>query len=135
MPSTNIHEFEFAYVCVCPEGVARKYDFSIRLSHKKGACSNRVCVPLFHEAASGCSFVLHVIDYMVTLLCFMRRGGPAKKLYKLMTLREYEYLEFIRRKNLVLYGEVLGSMKKERFEEDQRANSYHPMKSTDNSVY
>ena len=48
----------------------------------------------------------------VTFFSDFRTRGPAgKKLYKALSFRELEYLEFIRKKNILLYGEVLEKLR------------------------
>ena len=48
------------------------------------------------------------------------------QVYKKITLRESEYLEFIRRKNLVKYGEILELLAKDRLT-DKNYMPLHPM--------
>ena len=46
--------------------------------------------------------------YVICFYHFRSRGGSAgKKLYKILTFRQLEYLVFIRKNNILLYGEVL----------------------------
>jgi len=54
--------------------------------------------------------VINLAGHMITVACFLREGSPAKKIYKVLSLRECEYLTFIRRKNIPLYGEVLSKL-------------------------
>lgn len=60
-------------------------------------------------------FVIQIVDHILTISCFLRQGTAARKMYKRVTIRECEYLEFIRRKNLSLYGEVIRLLKEDRF--------------------
>lgn len=39
-----------------------------------------------------------------------------RKMYNLLTLRECEYLEYIRRKDMPLYGKVIQKLKDERYD-------------------
>ena len=39
------------------------------------------------------------------------RGPSGNKLFKALSFRELEYLEFLRKKNIILYGEVLDKLK------------------------
>lgn len=61
-------------------------------------------------AISIAGVVINLAGHMVTVACFLREGSPAKKIYKMVSLRECEYLTFIRRKNIPLYGEVLSKL-------------------------
>jgi len=70
---------------------------------------------VFGIVVSVVGLVIQLIDHIMTIACFARGGSPAIKIYKKLTLRECEYLEFIRRKNLALYGEVIRKLKDERF--------------------
>ena len=50
--------------------------------------------------------------YVTCFYHFRSRGGSAsKKLYKILTFRQLEYLVFIRKKNILLYGEVLEKLR------------------------
>lgn len=51
--------------------------------------------------------ILNVGGHFIAMACFLRDGNPTKGINKILTLRECEYLTFIRRKNIPLYGEVL----------------------------
>lgn len=54
-------------------------------------------------------------DYIMTATCFVNQGEPARKMFGKLTLRECHYLEFIRKKNLPLYGEVIQKLKGDRY--------------------
>lgn len=58
-------------------------------------------------AISIAGLIINLTGHVITLACFLKDGSPAKKVYKHLSLRECEYLTFIRRKNIPLYGEVL----------------------------
>ena len=61
--------------------------------------------------------VANVTGHMSTLLCFSSAWAkrlPKTQMVKVMTLREAEYLTYIRKKNLVVYGEVLRKLKQQR---------------------
>jgi len=56
-----------------------------------------------------------LVDYFMTATCFLKGGGDtSRNMYNRLTLRECQYLEFIRKKNLALYGEVIQQLKAER---------------------
>lgn len=53
-------------------------------------------------------FIVNIAGHVIAMVCFLRQGGrPAWKVQRVLTLRECEYLTFIRRKNIPLYGDVL----------------------------
>ena len=62
-------------------------------------------------AISIIGFIMNILGHIITVACFLRDGNPAKKIYKILTLRECEYLTFMRRKNIPVYGEVLRKLR------------------------
>lgn len=53
--------------------------------------------------------LIQVFDHLLTITCFMHQGSPeAKAVLKRLTFREFEYLEFVRKKNMELYNELHG---------------------------
>ena len=52
-------------------------------------------------------------------------------MYQVLTLRECEYLEYIRRKNMPLYGNVIQKLKEERY--DGLVNEQKPIYNGGNS--
>ena len=44
---------------------------------------------------------------------FRTKGSAGKQIYKALSFRELEYLEFIRKKNIILYGEVLEKLRED----------------------
>ena len=58
-------------------------------------------------AISIAGLIINLTGHVITMACFLKDGSPAKKVYKHLSLRECEYLTFIRRKNIPLYGEIL----------------------------
>lgn len=58
-------------------------------------------------------------------------------MYSSLTLRELEYLEYIRRKNLPLYGTVCQSLKEERYDNivNHQHNSSAPMLKGGEDIY
>jgi len=63
---------------------------------------------------------MHLIDHAITALCFMRGPVEGRRMYRKLTLRECQYLEYVRRKNLPLYGNILQKLKKGSNEEKKR---------------
>ena len=45
---------------------------------------------------------------------YMGRSSPKKIICRVLTLRESEYLQFIKKKDMVMYGEVLRKLKQQR---------------------
>jgi len=58
--------------------------------------------------------VANLSAHIGTLLCFSPKSIAKKQMIKILTLREAEYLTYIRKKNLVIYGEVLRRLKQQR---------------------
>ena len=48
-----------------------------------------------------------LIDHLWVTTCFLAHGSKVQVIYKNMSLREVEYLEYIRRKNLAKYRDVI----------------------------
>ena len=59
--------------------------------------------------------VVQICDHLITVFCILRTGTTARKMYEVLTLRECEYLEFIRRRNIPLYSDVMQMLKQEKF--------------------
>ncbi|XP_047145463.1 innexin inx3 isoform X1 [Hydra vulgaris] len=57
----------------------------------------------------GLLFIL--THYAFGLFGVKTRGPTGNKLFKALSFRELEYLEFLRKKNIILYGEVLEKLK------------------------
>jgi len=54
-----------------------------------------------------------IVNYIIGI-CGLKKSGPeGKKLIKALSLRELEYLEFIRKRDIPLYGEILEHLRKE----------------------
>lgn len=54
--------------------------------------------------------IVLIVHYVVNIFGVRHRGPSGRQLYKSLTARELEYLEFIRKKNIQLYGEVLDQL-------------------------
>lgn len=72
-------------------------------------------VLIFGIIISCVGFLLLLLDHVITLLCVLRQGTMARKMYNVLTLRECEYLEFIRRRDIPLYAEVVQKLRIERY--------------------
>ena len=47
---------------------------------------------------------------VISFTCFMKDGNPARQIYKMLTFRECEYLELIRRNSIPIFGEVIRAL-------------------------
>ena len=63
----------------------------------------------------------HVILHVVRARIFSTEEAVAQKLYNSLSIRESEYLNFIRRKNQIVYGSLIRALHKKRFETDSQA--------------
>jgi len=70
-------------------------------------------------------FITQLVDHLITITCFLSQGSQAKRVYQSLTLRECEYLEFIRKKQLTVYGKLIRKLKEERLDRFQ-GNGYGP---------
>lgn len=71
---------------------------------------------IFGMVISAIGFIMQVVDHVITITCFLSQGSQAKKVYQALTLRECEYLEFIRKKNMSVYGKLIKRLKEERLD-------------------
>lgn len=60
---------------------------------------------------SGMGLIVLLVNYAVGLFGARPHGAAGKKIFKALTFREIEYLEYLRKKNIVLYQEVLEQVK------------------------
>jgi hypothetical protein len=58
--------------------------------------------------------VSQLCEHLFHLVCFTRTPSPKRTIYRVITLREIAYLQFIKKKSLVIYGEVLRKLKQQR---------------------
>ena len=73
---------------------------------------------------SSVGLIWKIVKLVVTADCFLSQGSHAKKVYQSLTLREREYLEYIRKKNLTVYGKLIRKLKEERI--DSYGHGYEP---------
>jgi len=59
-------------------------------------------------------FLVLICDHVVTFCFMLRHGNMARRIYGRLSLRECEYLEFIRRRDIPFYAEVLQLLKEVR---------------------
>ena len=57
--------------------------------------------------ASVVGVLVYISTLMINAFCLVRREKTSKFIYRFLTFRECEYLEFIRQKNLALFGNVV----------------------------
>ncbi|XP_065643173.1 innexin inx3 [Hydra vulgaris] len=69
---------------------------------------------VFGIGISIAGVVVAMFGYLINFICLLSKDSPAKKIYRIVTFREIDYLECIRRKNLPLYSDVLYSLKEKR---------------------
>lgn len=51
------------------------------------------------------------VHYAIGIFGFKAQGPTGKRIFKMLSFRELEYLEFIRKRDIALYGEVLDKLK------------------------
>jgi len=66
---------------------------------------------VFGIVISIIGLIAKLVDHVITITCFLKGGSPARRMYERLTLRECEYLEFIRRKDKPLYNRVIQKLK------------------------
>jgi len=76
---------------------------------------------------SSLGLLLRIVDHIITVTCFLMQGGEAWKVYRTLSLRECEYLEYIRRKDMVLYNELQQQIKRERVDSKYLGNAMNYM--------
>lgn len=76
-------------------------------------------------AISCIGLIMQLASHLV-ITCFLTQGSQARKVYEVLTLRECEYLEFMRRKDLAVYGKVIRKLKEERLDKYGNDNGYAP---------
>lgn len=64
-------------------------------------------VLVFSITVSIAGIFLNIYAHIVSAAIFVKNDKSAKYVYRFLTFRECEYLEYIRRKNLRLYGDVI----------------------------
>lgn len=71
---------------------------------------------IFGMVVSCIGLIMKLVDHLITITCFLSQGSQAKKVYQALTLRECEYLEFVRKKNMPVYGKLIRKLKEERLD-------------------
>lgn len=62
-------------------------------------------------------FVIEICDHLLTFYAFMAQGDQTRRVYQMLTIRECQYLEYIRKKDYLKYGEVVRLLKKSRLDQ------------------
>ena len=63
---------------------------------------------------SSTGLIMQIANLLITTACFLSQGSQVKKVYQALTLRECEYLEYVRKKNISVYGKLIRKLKEER---------------------
>ena len=72
-----------------------------------------------------CGLLSALLGHFMTILCFLNSQEPTRKMYSALTFREIDYLEYIRRKDMPIYGELLRKLKDSRLRETyEKKNKY-----------
>ena len=58
-------------------------------------------------------FILKIIDHALTATCLFAMASQARRVYQVLNLRECEYLEFVRRNNMPVYGQLIRKLKED----------------------
>ena len=69
---------------------------------------------IFGMVVSSVGLIMKIVEPIVTTACFLSQGSQAKKVYQSLTLRECEYLEYVRKKKMLVYGKLIRKLKEER---------------------
>lgn len=64
-------------------------------------------VLVFSMTVSIAGIFINLFGHLLSVAWFVKNDKSAKYVYKFLTFRECEYLEFVRRKNLMLFGDVI----------------------------
>ena len=74
---------------------------------------------LFGISVSTIGLLIHVLDLLWTVLCFCT-SNDSMRVYDHLTLRECEYLAYIRDKNLSLFGEIIRKLLEKRLPRENK---------------
>ena len=72
---------------------------------------------------SAIGLLMEIGDHLLTFYAFMAQGDQTRKVYQMLTLRECQYLEYIRKKDMNIYGEVVRKLKKDRLDQLYHADN------------
>lgn len=96
---------------------ANNYKFACELS--QNILSQYALILLWFVLIGGLivsilGLVAMLVDHLITFVFMSFHGNMARKIYGRLTMRECEYLEFIRRRNIPFYSEVLQQVREVR---------------------
>lgn len=66
---------------------------------------------VFGIVVSVVGLLAKLIEHVITIACFQKTDRQARRMYAELTLREVEYLEYIRQKNMPIYNEIIAKLK------------------------
>ena len=87
---------------------------------------------IFGMVVSSVGLIMKIVEPIVTTVCFLSQGSQAKKVYQSLTLRECEYLEYVRKKKMPVYGKLIRKLKEERV--GRQVHGYEPENSVQNHI-
>ena len=58
--------------------------------------------------------ISNITGHLYNMFCFTHKSLSKRRMIQMLTLREAEYLAYIQKKNMVIYGEVLRKLKQQR---------------------
>lgn len=67
--------------------------------------------------------VIMILEYALRSLKFAREEEAARKVFSTLSIREGEYLDFVRKKNVPVYGSLIRKLYLERFEDQSSKRS------------
>lgn len=69
---------------------------------------------VFSIIISISGLLISLVGHLVTITCFLRHDNPAREIYRILTFRECEYLEMVRRHNIPVFGEIVRKLQTQR---------------------
>ena len=69
---------------------------------------------IFGIVISILGLIILLVDHLITLIFMAKHGNMARRIYGRLTMRECEYLEFIRKRDIPFYADVLQRLKEVR---------------------
>lgn len=72
---------------------------------------NSLWISINEEKYFFSGFITELLYHLLTCCAFMIQGEKGRKIYWMLTIRECEYLECIRRRDMTIYGEVVKNLK------------------------
>jgi len=90
---------------------------------------------IFGIVISCVGILILFVHYAIGIFGFKAHGPTGKKIFKLLSFRELEYLEFIRKRDIALYGEVLDKLKEIKLGPNAPQDEYPPRHGDDIPLY